>query len=219
MELADIRTEVENIVQDEGYVGAVVDGFINKALAMAVEEADLRSMKVMDTVDTDDEGAAFVSLVTLAGGFSGKLQRVMNSSGEPVKIYSDLETLVERYPGIAEVGSVEAVALEGSVLWYQKIPAEAETLTLIYYRNASALVDEDDEPEDIPEHLQRKLLVHGAAYMIFDEVEDDVDGKKTNTQAQFWLSFSKDNKHSGIVGLQEYVARRRQHKMKNYWRH
>ncbi len=217
MKLSDIRDEVERIVQDESYSDAVVDGFINKAMQLAVEEVSLRNLKMLDTVDTM-LSTAYVSLSGLSGGFSGKLNRVMDSSGEPIRILPDLETLMAEYPELTAVGSVEAVALEGNTLWYQKIPADVETLTLVYYRNTTALVDEDDEPVDIPEVLQRKLLVNGAAWMIFDEIEDDVEGKKVNSQGHFWQSFSRDNKHSGIMEFHAYVGRRRQHKTKNYWR-
>lgn len=216
MELCDLRDEVERIVQDESYVGAVVDGFINKALQLAVEEVSLRGMKTLDTVTTA-LATEYVTLAELSGGFSGRLIRVTDSDGNAVKIFPDLESLMDRYPGLAEVGSVEAVALEGNTLWYQKVPAAEETLTVVYYRNATELVDDDDEPVDIPAHLQRKLLVHGAAWMIFDEIEDDVDGKKVNAQGQFWLSFNWDNKHSGVCGLAVHAGKRRQHKMKNYW--
>jgi hypothetical protein len=216
MELSDIRDEVERIVQDESYVGAVIDGYINKALQLAVEEISLRGMKTLDTVTTA-LATEYVTLAELSGGFSGRLIRVMDSDGNAVKIYPDLESLMASYPGLAEVGSVEAVALEGNTLWYQKIPAAEETLTVVYYRNATELVDDDDEPVDIPAHLQRKLLVNGAAWMIFDEIEDDVEGKKVNAQGHFWLSFNRDNKHSGVCELAVYAGKRRQHKMKNYW--
>ncbi len=97
------------------------------------------------------------------------------------------------------------------MLWYQKIPAEAESLMLILYKNPAELEEDDDTPSDLPSSLHKLLLVNGASHLIYNEIEDGVEGEKINTAVQFGFSFNENNKHSGIVKLRAHFGRRRVH--------
>ena len=54
--------------------------------------------------------------------FSGILRKVVRSNETAPDIYPNLELMMEKYPLMNKVGAVEGVCLEGSTLWYQKIP-------------------------------------------------------------------------------------------------
>jgi len=217
MNLTQIRTELSNIIQDSSFGIETLNGYINQSILYAGANVDLPHLKGIGTAKTV-VNQAYVSLTGLTGGFSGKLRRVKNSDGDPITIYANLELLMDDYPTMAEEGDVEAVALEGSTLWYQKIPTAAETLTFLYYRNPTTLSKKDDIPSDFPDHLHRHLFVHGAAWIAYDQIEDDEEDKKVNTKSQFWLSFDEDNKHSGITKLREWIGKTRRHNISSSWR-
>lgn len=216
MNRGEIRTELENLIQDGSFDETILNTYINSALLRTCAYVFLPSLKRVDTVDTN-LGVAYAVLTGLNGGFSGVLRRVVDSSGNLMTIYKDLDMLMDGYSTLAEVGNVETVALEGSTLWYQKIPETAETLTILYYKNPASLDRDSDEPSDIPEHLQRALLVNGAAKLVYDVIEDGIEGEKVNTKAQFYLSFSEANKESGITKLREWLAKIKVHHISSFW--
>lgn len=216
MDRLEIRTEIENIIQDGSFSKTVLNEYINQAILYAGANTDVPELKVISTVDTVPE-QAHVSLSGLTAGFSGKLSRIKNSKGNHISIVYNLALLIDEYPTMDEEGEVEAVALEGSALWYQKIPAVAETLTCLYYRNPTALSADDEIPSDFPTHLHRQLFVHGCTWLIYDMKEDGIDGEKVNTKAHYWLSFDERNRNSGIVKLREWISKTRRHNISSSW--
>ena len=217
MNRLEIRTELENLIQDDSFNSDTLNGYIDQSIVYAGAQVDIPELKGIDTVDTIP-GQAYATLSGLTGGFSGKLRRVKDSEKNHIAIISDLGLIMDVYPLMAEEGDVEVVALEGSTLWYQKIPAEAMTLTCLYYRNPAVLSADDEIPSDFPTHLHRHLFVYGSAWIIFDEIEDGIEGEKVNTKAQFWHSFDEGNRHSGIVKLREWIGKTRRHNISSSWR-
>lgn len=217
MNRLQIRTEIENIIQDDSFTETTLNDYINQAILYTAANADIPELKRIGTVDTILE-QAYTTLSGLTGGFSGKLRRVKNAEGDPIGIFSDLALLMDEYPTMAEEGEVEAVALEGSTLWYQDIPAEVETLTCLYYKNPALLSLDTESPSDFPEHLHRQLFVHGCAWIVYDAVEDAIEDAKINTKAHYWLSFDERNRNSGIVKLREWIAKTRRHNISSSWK-
>jgi len=209
-------TEVENIIQDPSYTSDDIKRYLNLALDFAAQQVPLPDLKRIGTIETVQD-QAWVSLSELSGGFSGRLRKCFNSSGTEVEIYPTLDLLMLDYAPLTSEGAIEAVAQEGTILWYQKIPVSPETLTLLYYRNPETLVKDSDVPTNYPEFLHKLLFVHGAAFMLFDQIEDGVEGEKINTRSNFWQSFDENNKGSGIIKLREWVAQRRVHYVSSRW--
>jgi hypothetical protein len=217
MNLEAIRNEVENLVDDQSYDADTIDRYINDTLAFAAGLVSLPTLKMIGVVDTV-VGQAYMSAVPADSTFSGVLRRVKKADGKEPRIYPDLERFLDDYTMDNE-GQVEAVCLEGSVLWYQKIPSTPETLTILYFKNPSPLSQDNDEPSDFPGHTHRKLFVHGTAFTIFDQIEDGVEGDKVNTQSQFFHSFNSRNPDSGINKLREWLARTQPHHISSVWRY
>lgn len=217
MNRLQLRTEIENIIQDVSFSETDINEYIDQSIAYTGANADIPELKRISTVSTIPD-QAYASLSGLTGGFSGKLRRVKNADGDAIEIFSDLALLMDEYTTMDEEGEVEAVALEGSTLWYQDIPAEAETLTCLYYRNPAVLSSDSESPSDFPTHLHRQLFVHGCAYLIYDQIEDGIEGEKVNTKAHFWLSFNEANRNSGIVKLREWIGKTRRHNISSSWR-
>lgn len=217
MNRLQIRIELENLIQDNSFDSDTLNGYIDQSIVYAAANVDIPELKGIDTVDTVP-GQAYATLSGLTGGFSGKLRRVKDSNKNPISIASDLGLIMDVYPLMDEVGDVEVVALEGSTLWLQKSPAEAMTLTCLFYRNPATLSTDSAIPSDFPIHLHRQLFVHGSAWLVYDQIEDGIEGEKVNTKSQFWLSFDEGNRHSGIVKLREWLAKTRRHNISSSWR-
>lgn len=208
MLLEEIRDEVIVIIQDPDWTADQIDSYINQALSYTADLTNLPDLKQVTSVDTV-VSQDYVNLTSVTGGFSGNLRKVIKDG---ITVYATLEDMLSYYEDDWDAaGEVESVALEGNILWYQKIPAVAETLVLVMYQNPAALVDDDNEVTAIPSSLHRLLLVHGAAYLIYNLIEDGIEGEKINTGIHFNLSFAENSKHSGIVKLREHFARRRVH--------
>lgn len=208
MNLEELRDEVKIIIQDPDYGDDEIDKHINQALSYTaglINLPDLKAIEAVDTIVSQD----YVNLSTITGGFSGVLRRVVK---EGIKIYPTLELMASDYVGNWDAtGEVEAVCLEGNVLWYQKIPEAAESLMLILYKSPAVLVEDEDIPNNLPTSLHKLLLVHGASHFIYNEIEDGIEGEKVNTAVHFGFSFNESNRHSGIMKLKEHFGKRRVH--------
>jgi len=122
------------------------------------------------------------------------------------------------YPTLDSTGVPKDIALENKTLWYH--PMGAYTASIVYYTCPALLVNKTDEPTDFPGHLHRKLFVHGAAWMIYDQIEDGIEQQnKVNTKSHFYHSFHEDNKTSGIVKLREWIAMNKVHHISSTWRY
>lgn len=218
MNLKQMRDEVSLIIQDDSYTAPTIDGYINQALLHACDLVAVPQLKVIDNVSTV-VGQRYVNLSSVLGNFSGRLSLVKRIGAE-VAIYPDLENFIQAHPESSD-GHVSAVCLEGSILWYHAVPDEAEDLLLVYYKNPAIMVTDNDTTDAIPQSLHKKLLVHGACYMIFDQIEDGMEGQKVNTQAHYLISFFDERRatptKSGIQEFREFIASRRKNHITSVW--
>ena len=106
---------------------------------------------------------------------------------------------------------VGAVVLEGSTLWYQYVPATAQSLRVYYTANPTSLSVDGDSPSHLPDYLHRKLLVSGVARLVWELIETDIEQPKVHTM------FHMQNFEDGIVKLRDHLARHREHKITSYW--
>lgn len=218
MKLEAIRKEVANIVDDPSFSPEDIDNYINEAVGYAAGIVRLPSLKRVGTISLVST-AYSVSLSGMTGDeMVGSIAYAVLSTGTELNIKSGVEELLMVYPKLDKVGPPLDIAQEGTTLWYQ--PSGDYTATLIYYTRPSLLSKNSDEPSEFPEHLHRRLFVHGAAWMMFDQIEDGIeDTKKVNTQSQFYHSFSDSNKESGIVKLREWIGLNRVHHINSTWRY
>ena len=209
MNFGDICTEVEVLLQDDSdEIVSRIPGAVNEALIYAAEKVDIPSLKSLISVDTVVDQA----WASLPSSSAGKILHVSSSStnGDPIEILSSLEDLLEHSPSLDFIGDVEMVALEGTTLYYQSIPSTVQTLLVLHYAFPAELTAEDDEPNNFPSSLHRKLFVHGAASTLYEFIEDGLEeDQKTNTN---WHSAKRDE---GIVELFAWRAKNRRAKMRN----
>lgn len=176
-----------NVDDDEVYDSGTVLNILNEGLleiAGGVLMPDGRTTPPLpDLVDSDTvvtvTDAAFTDL---PDDYHRGLFFVSSAANGGSVAIKPLSWILEKYPELDESGSVSVVGIKGtSRIYYQSIPSTPDTLTLHFYRKPSLMVDDGDEPEGIPAHLAKKLLVNFALKEIFDEIEQDESGKKSNT--------------------------------------
>lgn len=204
MLLSEIREEVSVIMQDDFFTDEMIDSYINDAYLSSVAQCLVPELKGVDSVLTVTS-QAYTSLTGVSGGFSGVLSRVYNANNQQISILPNIEALISLKGNLTDAGSVEAVALEGSTLWYYPIPETAETLTIIYYKNPDKLSSDNDEPFAIPEFLHRQILVNGACALCFSLIEDGIDGDKINTTSR------EMSKVDGLRKFKEWLGKTRRH--------
>jgi hypothetical protein len=208
--LDEIRTEVMAIALEPSYDDSDYDRWINSAIQEVAGRVIIPDLKRINVISTSTT-YAYVTLTTLTDGFAGMLRRVRRTvSGDDVGIYAKLEELYDEYTTWNEAGDVEAVALEGNYLWYQKLPAVAQSLTVMYTAVPPTLTLDADVPI-FPSHLHRKLCVHGAAKMIWDLIETDIEKPKTQTLV------NETHFENGITQYREFLARGKRHNITSTW--
>ena len=215
MNLGEILDEVKILIDDDSFSDSTIIDYINNTIKWIGDEVNLPSLKGIDTVETV-VSQNYALLTGLTDGFSGRLVSCLS---EDIIVYSSLEALMEDFISDIDMeGAVEGVALEGTILWYQKIPAAAETLTLIYYKNPTTLTAMSHTPPvDIHESLHRRLFVNGTAFFLYDLKEDGVEGEKVNANSQYYQAFEHRNKQSGMTLLKASLARKKVHRISSVW--
>lgn len=211
MKISVMRSLLADLIQDPSYSSDDLNSKLYQAalyIAGAVLLPDFKRIGSIDTI----AGQPYVSLSGLSDGFNGRISRFHKNG---IHIYSSLDLLVDSYSTeegnglLMKSGEVEAVAQEGSLLWYQYIPEVAETLNMTYYKNPPVFSSDNYEPEYIPEYLHQKIFVNGAAFLLYSEIEDDIDDVKINRTVNYNESFNEDKRDSGINKLREWISRSR----------
>lgn len=211
MNFLELKDEVEILVDDpSAEIMDRIPGLVNEAV-LAVANAPgvvLPGLKALYTSETV-VGQAYTAL---PGNGAEKLLFVSAvGSATAISIHNILEDLLGDYPTLTEEGAVEAVALEGNTLWYQKIPSVATALMVLYYKKPAVLALSTDIPSVIPEHLHRKTIIPYAGMMLYNLIEDGIEGEKVNTAVQM-------NFHDrGVIELREYLATRRRGRSNSVW--
>ena len=218
MKLEAMRKEVANIVDDNSFNAEDIDRYINEAIMYAAGIVRLPSLKRVGSLSLLSTGYS-VPLSGMSGDeiIGAITYAVLSDKTEPI-ILSGVEDLLAEYPKLDAIGTPKHIAQEHQTLWYN--PMGDVTATLVYYTRPALLSKNTDETTDFPQHLHRKLFVHGAAWMMFDQIEDGIEqDKKVNTLSQFYHSFSEMNKESGITKLREWIGLNRIHHISSTWRY
>ena len=189
-------------------IDALVPGLVNDAVLAIANEPGviLPSLKSIVSVNT----VAAQGYTSIPVGYDSKVIYA-SVGGLEVETKSTIEDLLKEGYDFATEGDIEALAVEGSVLWYANTPADVTAITMLLYKNPVTLVEDTDVPEEIPVHLHRSLIIPYVAKTMFDMIEQEDDTTKTQTQVQE-LFYEK-----GLVKLREYLAARRRGMSRSIW--
>ena len=122
--------------------------------------------------------------------FHRSLQLVASENGRAIDIEHSFIDFTDTYPLLNKVGNISAVIEHGKKLYYQSIPTESEELTLHFYRKPINMINDDDVPDGIPEHLQMNLLPYYAAWKAFNFIEDGIEAESMNVKRYMELFYS-----------------------------
>ncbi len=153
-------------------------GFFNDCLKMVSDRFYLPALEADDTVDTTVDQ----DYSSLPDDFHKGLYFCYSNDNEvEVKIFNSYGSLRTYYiSDLDSAGNVMGVAIKGSNIHYQYIPAAAEELQLYYYKSITLLVDTDDEPSELPQNIAEPLLINFGAREFYARLEKD-DPKKPQT--------------------------------------
>jgi len=177
-QLSVLVAEVVTIVDDASFASATITAKLNEGLNNVAGQVLLPRLRTTTTIDTTS-----VNKAALDSGFHRNLSRWCHSTthNRRIKVYESVPQLFKWFGQLDLEGSVTGVAREGAYLYYQRIPASAETLMINYFEYPTQLVDDTDEPTCLPAHLHSRLLVNYACSQIFRRMEDGIEGESANT--------------------------------------
>ena len=196
MILSKLITEVEEIIQDNSFSSTNITSRLNEAqleVAGGIQSTlgswitpPLPELLTIDTVDTATD-AAYVSM---PDNFQRQLQFASSSEGTEIDIAESFISFVEVYPLLDKSGSVVECCEVGGNFYYQGIPTSSAEITIHYYKAPTDMSDDDDEPDGIPSHLHRGLLINHVCWKIFELIEDGLEEAGSNTEKYMKLFFS-----------------------------
>jgi len=182
--LSTLTEAIDAIIQDSAFM-ATIDKRINAAriaIAGGIYMPDksisppLPDLYKYDTVNT----SITLPYVALPSDYQRKVTMVLDSSGVKYSApmggdYYSFKLFLNNANDktLAETGSIYQVAIKGNKLYYQGIPAAAEAIGLHYYSRPVDLAEDGDIPDELPEHLQLRLIKHYVCKEIFGEMIED----------------------------------------------
>jgi len=208
MNFTQLQDEVTLTLQDTSFASKLPN-WINDSVGQIIDDANVPGFKELLSVDTVISQA----YTTLGATCDGRILYVGTSTGELIGGVVTLEHMLKMYPSMDNAGDVEYVVIEGNTMYYQNIPAVATTLTVLHRRKPVVMVEDNDEPEGIPEHLQLEVIVPKVAIRGFDKIEDGIEGEKVNTIAQS-IRYKQ-----GLHDVMCWVAKRVPHRSTSIWSH
>ena len=185
--LLNLTSFVQRILQDNAFDDDITT-YLNQAqleIAGGMQSAlgdwltpELPELLTIGTVTTVTD----VAYVNMPTNFQRRLQFVASASGTEISIEENFIEFTATYPLLDKAGIITSVVEKGGKFYYQGIPPVAEDVTLHYYKKPTDMSDNTDEPDGIPSHLQKELLVNHTCWKIFELIEDGLEGPGVNTQ-------------------------------------
>jgi len=183
---AELILRTNTLVDDSAITDSIGD-FINQGVAeiaggmkstlsdiMTPPLPDLFSIGTVTTVTN-------LAYVNMPETYQRNLQLAVSARGSEIDIAHSFIEFVTTYPALSKTGTISEVVEQGGKLYYQGIPSTAEILTLHFYRKPVIMVEDEDEPDGIPSHLQMSLLTNFAAWKAYEFIENGLEGEIPNT--------------------------------------
>lgn len=177
----DIIARVVSKIQDSAYDDDAILDIINEGRFHVATLVDLPALRTSDTLETSStENAVDLPADYHKGIFwvwsVGQKRRIGSRKGD----YYNLLTFMETYPG--QDGRIDSVCVDGVELLYQG--AADDSLIIRYYKKPTPITNTLNEPAELPDQFQQKILVAYCCKEIFSDIEDGMEGQKVNTE--FW---------------------------------
>ena len=190
---------VQKVLDDPSFDSAEILGYINEGLFDIASLIDVPDLVELNTVET----ATDADYVSLPDDYMRTVTRVESVTNEvnisnPGRLYEYLK-FRRRHPFSESGYRVTEVAVRENILHYYPTPAVAETLQLTYLKNPTEITLLT-APIYLPSQLHAALLVSFAAGIVFEFIEDGIEGPQVNVTRQ------KQNYQNALVALRQYVG-------------
>ena len=213
MKLETLQSEIEDIVQDPAYTGDYVVDLINEAVSVIARGVEVPGELGITSPLPDLFTTGTVTLTdsarhqSLPDDYQRNVIGVYSSGGVgQIPVMDSFQKFMQKYPVLETGSSLDAVVVHGKNLFYH--PAVSLDVTVMYYRQPDELEVFDDEPDCIPEPLQRPLLISYACEKIFNRIEDGIEGAKVNTnhyKTEFLEAVMALDRFIGDDGVPHYI--------------
>lgn len=177
MNYEELQQEVLLKLKDESSEILVrIPDLVNDAIGLICEDVDLPALKTLGSITT----ALGVAYTAMPSNSTGRLLYAGTSEGQLMIYKEGLEGLLSYYVTLDNEGDLEAICLEGNVVYYQNIPAEETAITVLYLRDPTLLVSNVDIPTYIPLVAHRETIVPKTCELAYGIIESKM-GDKPNT--------------------------------------
>ena len=176
--IKEISDDVLGTVQDDGYNEDSIISFVNSAMTEIAGKVLLPELQTQGTVLT----VVSQNYAALSATFHRNLFYCYSETNlREIDIYKDFRKILKQVGVIDQAGYIYGVAIRGSNLHYQGIPATPETLQIHFYRKPTVILSREETPLELPESLAESLLFNYCCKRIYSKIEDGIDGKMANT--------------------------------------
>ncbi len=192
--LSDLLAAIQGVIQDPVYNDVVLTDRINDAISAIAGGIRMPDSEVSpplpDLYKSDTVITTTLAYASLPADYQRNVFNVFDGAWNKINpprgggYYSfNLFLKQSSNMSLAETGSVYRVCVKGRKLYYQGIPAAPANIGIHYYRKPTPLTLGTDEPDCLPEHLQKKLIKHYVCKEIFGEsIEDGQDNSGIGTK-------------------------------------
>ena len=208
--LTKLTAAIQNIIQDDSYTDLTdrINDAVNNIAGGIRMPNGTTSPPLPDLYSTAIVSTTTDAYADLPTDYQRSLFYVVDSVGDRIlppdggNYYSFMLFLNHCFKrDLTETGSVTSVCVKGRKLYYQGIPSEAEDLLISYYRKPVEMVDNTDEPDGIPNHLQIRLVKHYVCKEIFGEgLEDGAEAHGVGTR------YHTDKFYEAMIDLIDFVG-------------
>lgn len=215
--LAELQGIVARIVDDDSYTTPIIKDYLNQSVTDICggvpviwpdrpgDQTMLEPLDSLYTIGTVDTTSTY--RVALPSDYQREVVFVAHEDGYELKLYSNFGDFRRSFPLLDNSGSVIAVAVKDTYLYYQSIPSAAETLTVHYYAAPTAMAADSDEPEGVPERFHKTLIVYDTCLRIFRELYEEDMARHGVIQAYqekrmaelVALASSQESDHGSVV--------------------
>ena len=221
-DLFTLINSIQDILQDEAFTEEILANKINAAvsgIAAGIRMPDgqvsppLPDLFTMGAVTT----STTLPYVSLPADYQRQVSAIVDSGGNRIYPprngdYYSFALFLKQISNLnmTETGSIYRVAVKGTKLYYQGIPAVATNLGIHYYKKPADMVADADVPEGIPEHLQERLIKHRVLAEIYgDQIEAGVAEPSRGAQyhaSKFMEAMIELVDYVGIDGEAQYYG-------------
>lgn len=178
MTLIQLRDRVSEIIQDNSFDDTYIDAALNRALIEVTGKMTLPTLVVSATVTISANG----TITAMPTDFYHDLIWGWNvSTSSSLTIEMNRNRLQERFSDGFTGSEITHIAQDNFQLYNWPMVAEDTDVALRYYSEPAAVSSADATISCLPELYQDVLVYHVVA-MVYEMIEDGVEGQKVNTQ-------------------------------------